>query len=451
MKDKKLVRGGALVLAFSVVTASASCAADRSPTPSHPRQGREVADLWRTTVQPYLAGPLWIDRDAYDAGHYLMVPLHAAFYLDVPEWQDQFAEYADRFVVEGYAELDEPPNRETRLQHMYVLSQLVVLALKMDRRELIPDGLVDLLYEEVHRKWSVEPAWQWGRDPFEGGMRERLLWKLDTEAPAHGFWRAIIDEEFPLFAIASDLLQYERLANRRHEHSDSMREIADMTVKVFESEVVWADDGTWVFQPGVWSDHRDYQYAGRHAKAKSLDPSPIQDIAPDTSHSHRYPLWLFSYQHAFAADTAEHGYFRDLRVGLAEQFFGRVVVPPSADFPTYRTNNYMDGRNGLYRWEYQTQGPNNGYGPYELSGTLLLGWWIFLGTDEACVMYGHLADSFPLSDDVLQTYVGPNTSRDRHPLVMDPAAYTNGFRELIVSLAAELCEETRWREDVATR
>lgn len=406
-----------------------------------------VETIWERTVRPYLADPLWADRDAYDAGHYLMVPLHAAFYLDRPAWQDQFANYAHRFVSTGYDELSEPPNRETRLQHMYVLSRFAVLAASFDRQGMIPTGLLDLLYDEVHSKWALEPAWQWARDPFPGGMRERLHWKLDTPRPEHSFWRAIIDEEFPLFAIASDLLAYERLTGFRHQHSSVMVEIAAMTSRVFDQEAVWASDGTWVFQPGVWTDHVDYAYAGRSVKSRSLEPAPVEGIAPDTSHSHRYPLWLYSYQ---VGSPSGGDQFLNFRRGLSRQFFMRVAVPPSEAFPAYRTTNYMDGRNGLYRWEYATQGPDNGYGPYEVSGTMLLGWWIFLGTEPACEMYAQLSDSFPLPQDVLRTYVGPNTSRDRHPLVADPASYTNGFRELIVRLAAQLCDEPRWEDDFAT-
>jgi hypothetical protein len=407
-----------------------------------------VDDLWADTVEPYLADPLWIDRDAYDAGHYLMVPLHAAFYLGRRDWQADFAGYAQRFVDEGYAELGEPPNREARLQHLYLLSQFAVLAIAFDRKELLPDGLTDLLYQEVHADWVGEPAWHWRGDPFPGGMRERLLWKLGTKAPAHGFWRAITDEELFLLAIAADLRHYERLTGSRHARSSSVAEIVEMTRTVFEQEVAWGDDGGWVFQPGVWSDHRDYAFAGRHTKDPALQPAPVSGIAPDTSHSHRFPLWLISFEEAWAPDSPEHGQFSDLRAGLGMQFFQHVLVPPSDDFPAYRTTNYMDGRNGIYRWEYATQGPGNGYGPYELSGTMLLGWWAFLGTDASCALYAGLARSFPLTDDVVAVYVGPNTSRERHPLVSDPASYTNGFRQLIVTLAAALCDQPRWRQDV---
>ena len=36
--------------------------------------------LWDATVAPYLRDDLWTDREAYDAGHFLMVPLHGAFH-----------------------------------------------------------------------------------------------------------------------------------------------------------------------------------------------------------------------------------------------------------------------------------------------------------------------------------------------------------------------------------
>ena len=98
----------------------------------------------------------------------------------------------------------------------------------------------------------------------------------------------------------------------------------------------------------------------------------------------------------------------------------------------------MDGRNGIFRWEYATQGKSNGYGAFELTGIIHMGWWAFLDTDRVRKIYRLQAGRFPLSRGEIELYVGPNTSRKRHRLVMDPEAYRNGFNELIVKLAARL-------------
>ena len=39
-------------------------------------------NLWNKTIKSYLLDDLWLEQDIYDAGHYLMVPLHAAFLLN---------------------------------------------------------------------------------------------------------------------------------------------------------------------------------------------------------------------------------------------------------------------------------------------------------------------------------------------------------------------------------
>jgi len=35
--------------------------------------------LWQNTAGTYLKDDLWTEKNAYDACHYLMVPIHAAF------------------------------------------------------------------------------------------------------------------------------------------------------------------------------------------------------------------------------------------------------------------------------------------------------------------------------------------------------------------------------------
>ena len=48
-----------------------------------------VEGLWNDTVAAQLKDELWNDKNIYDAGHYLMVPMHAAFLQDNVHWQKQ--------------------------------------------------------------------------------------------------------------------------------------------------------------------------------------------------------------------------------------------------------------------------------------------------------------------------------------------------------------------------
>jgi len=300
------------------------------------------------------------------------------------------------------------------------------------------EELVQTIEHEIVTLWIEEPAWQWGREPFPN-MRDRVHWKLDNKTVEKSYYRAIIDEELFVFAIAADLSVFYRLS--KQPVPPVVSDIVETAKKVFEQEGQWQVDGGWLFQPGAWADHPDYIYAGHTQIVLGMEPYPVPGIAQDTSHSHRFPLWLISLAGAYKDGDPEKQFYQNIRKGLTKQFFNKVLVPPTSSFPGYRTTNFMDGWNGVYRYEYVTQGKGKGYGPYELSGTLTLGWWTFLGGKEIRQVYQEMNKHFPMSSELLKIYVGPSTSRERHPLVSEPAPYLNGFKELIVRLSGRIVAE----------
>jgi hypothetical protein len=156
-------------------------------------------------------------------------------------------------------------------------------------------------------------------------------------------------------------------------------------------------------------------------------------VAEDASHSHRSPLWLRSLAGGAPGGSPERAYYRALARSLEEQFFARVLEPPSPEFDAWRIRNFMDGRNGLYRWGYPSLGPEEGYGPYELSGTLLHGWWAFLPGDRTRRLYRDLSQRFPLSDRSLAIYSGPA----KLPRAAN-GVLTDGTAQLLCQLGAEL-------------
>ncbi len=121
--------------------------------------------------------------------------------------------------------------------------------------------------------------------------------------------------------------------------------------------------------------------------------------------------------------SAEH--HLALREGLNRQFFSQVVVEPSTEFPAYRTRNFMDGRNGVYRWGYLSA-PNDGYGPFQLSGTLFYGWWTFVESPRARKLYRAISAGFPYSWNLIETYRGVHTTQER---------FRDGRHELSVRVA----------------
>lgn len=391
--------------------------------------------LWNATVAQHLSYDLWTERDAYDATHVLMIPLHAAFERNEPTWQQQFAAEFQRFTVSGVGQMCFSHNRLTRLQFYYLVSQFIVLAQRTGHQALIPAGLVNALYDEVTNVWRYIPAWQYAQADFPGGVRERLQWKLDTLSVAKSYYRALIDEDFYLFALAGDLRTYERLSGTHHPRSPLVAEILDAAHRTFIQEVVWQGDGGWILQPGAWTDHADYQYAGWLTMTVGMPPNPVPGISPDSSHTHRLPLFLTSLVDAYPDDAPEKQTYEHLKRGLEQQFFTHVLVPPSAESPAYRLTNFMDGWNGVYRWGYVTLGGYQGYGPYRLSGTLTLGWWSFLDSTRSRDLYTQFAAQFPLSPEIRAAYNGPTSTRPIAPILYEP--YTNGYKELLARLASK--------------
>lgn len=425
--------GFPMILALIVLLSANTCC-----TADAPRIDSSDMKLWNTTVHRLLQDSLWQQRDAYDAGHFLMVPLHAAFASNHGPWMKDFHNFFQRFLDFHAHDDFDSLGKLTRLQFMYLGSQYLILANKSSVPA--PEGLQTLLLESLDKIWH-QPAWQWrvcgAGSEFPDGMVQRINWKLTHKKVTQSYCRAIIDEEWFSFSISADLKSI--LGQRSPTFIDDSLSLA---YQVLSREVAFESDhsGKWILQPGGWSDHPDYAYAGWSRKVKGLEKKPVPGIAPDTSHFHRMPLWLLSLQRAFEleGDHSKAVYITQLRNGLAAQFLEEVLVPPSEGFPNYRMYNYMNGHNGLFRYKYVTQRERLGYGPYELSGTMLLSWWTFLPADRVQTIYSEIASSFPLSSEEIAVYLGPDTSRDRHPLIKGTAQFQDGLLELITRLACTL-------------
>jgi hypothetical protein len=397
----------------------------------------EIIILWDSIIIPRLDTALWKKGTAYDAGHFFMIPLHAAFILEQEDWQNAFSKHFSRFAEIGFA--DAEPTRLYRLQYYYLASWFLVLATQQKKDYLIPPNLYTVIHDEVDLAWNIESSWTWNSSfiPFKkfNNMRSRILWKLyNVDVQPVTFYRAIVDEEKFVFAIAANLKTYLKLTEGdTMPDNDLVDDVLLHANIVWQRRVEWNDEGGWLFQPGFWTDHPDYAYAGNYSK-ENPKPIPVKNIAEDVSHSHRTALWLKSLYNA--SDSTNMAYYKKLIAGLDTQFFTKVLIPPSDTINTYLTHNYMDGNNGLYRWNYKENARNTGFGPFELSGTMLLGWWTFLEMDRIKTVYKELSEHFPLSEYILSIYEArtgtptPENRKENH--------YTNGMDYLICKLAALL-------------
>lgn len=401
-------------------------------------QDARESQLWKANISPLLAAPLWSSpARAYSAGHVLMVPLHAAFSTGNDAWEREFAAQFAKYMADGKDQYTEwgTPVRLNYMQYLYLHTRFGVLAAQAKKTDLIPAGMLDWISNLLDRLWTSESSITYGRAACTG-MKERLQYKLSLRNPAKSYYRAIIDEERYLFAEAADLRAYERITGKKLPHSETLTDILDSAREVFRTRGREEPGGGWIFEPGVWSDHPDYQYAGNAEKVTGMSASPRPGIGEDTSHSHRMALWLTSLAEAYPESSSDRRFYEDLRSKLEKQFFNRVLIEPTGDFKGYRTTNYMDGSNGVYRYNYKALGAGNGYGGYELSGTFLLGWWTFLGTDRIHRAYEAQAKLYPLDENALRVYLGGSGAEKVDAAMENPKKF-NDLRELLCRLAAK--------------
>jgi hypothetical protein len=388
-------------------------------------------------VDDLLSQPLWVDRDAYDASHHLMVPMHAAFSLGRREEIERYATFFSNFRATGTGSLVQ--DQFHRLQFLWFYSRFISLLADREncsQRSLDHHATALSLWLPI----VTGPAWQWDRPDFPT-LFDRVRWKLDQKSVAYSYYRAITDWDLHELAVGADLAGVASRCGlaKLPEYSQSLA----LAREIFSNEVTPTSVGGWVLQKGAWTDHPDFEYAGNDHMAPDLQPAPVPGISPDSSHSFRMPLWLISF--ACAEDSSSP--FRDLFVRLndtlAIQWRARTVVMPDSSFSGVRMTNFMDGENGVYRYGYATQGSATGFGPYELSGSLNIGWWSFVGPMAKPVYQAQIA-SLPFGDKELALYTGPNTTRIRNPAMTEPDFFKGILIREILDSAVVVSSRTNW-------
>src|SRR5579863_2454742 len=255
--DTKVFLGlllSSLILSWPLQLASASALQATTQVTKAPDA---VHQLWTENIKPIFPRPVTTSAGAYYAGHMLMVPLHAAFSRNDPEWEKDFSDYFRHLSPDQLTDV-----LLSRLQFLYLASEFIVLAEKSGHSDLIPPGLPDLLFSEVRAAWLEKPAIQWEHPAFKGGLRERILWRLNTHTVAKSYFRAIMDDDLFLFAIAAELRTYGGTPAQERVWREPLDDVLTIAHRVYTQEVTPTPFGGWNLQPGVWADHPDFQYAG---------------------------------------------------------------------------------------------------------------------------------------------------------------------------------------------
>lgn len=394
-------------------------------------------------IDSALKQKLWNPIDAYDATFNLMVPMHAAYRngneVRVKQFCDFFTRFTSDYDKDSYQQLDKI-GFLNRLQFLYLVSEFLVL--EKEYRHRLHPILQNIVLHELKLAWE-SPAWWYSQCVdnaksrsdgffFDKGMKERLFWKINANKKI-SYCTAVIDEEWFAFAIAADLYY---LKAQSKQQIFFLKDILNMTyLTIFKGvKSKNAISQGWVFQPGVWSDHPDYAYAGNTDIRQGLKKSKITNITPDSSHATRWPLLLNSLARAYGSSKdyeLQVEFTRNLRIGLLNQFLNVIMVKPDNSFLGYRTKNFTDGNNGVFRYKYDLTGTNLGYGPFQLSGTLFLGWWIFLPQNldrdsrQLKKLYCDLARDFPVSRKLLNAYKDRGSTIKKNPIFFQSNAFQN--------------------------
>lgn len=176
--------------------------------------------------------------------------------------------------------------------------------------------------------------------------------------------------------------------------------------------MVWKDNGkTNLWQPGQRKNRQDYKYAGQidgvyqtiqkddiECKEESnldkcnLTEAIVDGIGMDVSHYlSKWPVFFLAMQQA-SQNKQEFEYYQNIIEGTLRQVEKRVV---RYENEKYLLTNYMDGTNGIYRWNYLYRGKNWGYNPYELSYAYLFSLVGYLGKNKSKLskIYAHILEN----------------------------------------------------------
>ena len=349
MMLNKFVLAGVLTLSF--ILSACSGGSDKStstvvpipqPEPTTKSNAEEIDALWSQTVSQLVTEPLWSERDKYDTANLLMQPMQYAFVskdqAKQTEWLNFFTQL-DTYFAEAIGD-----NRVSTTQFMYFVSEYLVLQQQAGNVSSVTTSLFNKT-----QNWLVSfinsPAWMYGRDPFDT-LIARTQWKLDTQEVDFSYYRAMFDEDLHSLATMANL--YYLSQQSEFSGSTEFLQLAQQGVtqlkRMLEQEVSFTESGkdTWLFQPGVWWQHPNYAHVGHAALALDLERSPMESIATDSSHTHRWPLWLKAYNRAFVGQTEMTNYITRLQTGLAQQFNQKVYVPASEEVAIPRINNFFD-------------------------------------------------------------------------------------------------------------
>lgn len=388
-------------------------------------------ERYEDIITELLDEDLWTTQDAYDTAHYLMVPMHYAYKSSNQNYVNMYQAFFNRFVDDVILGNDNYGFKELpilyQLHFSYLISQYLVLSYAngypVDNQELLFDFVEDVSYKLL---FGVKCGWT-----GEKNFVTRVEKVLDGYEYEYKYQSAIPDNIWFSLAILSDS---KVIDEQRYYKNKYAAEIDDLAYRIFsdEKQNVVTEDGGWLFQVGAWSDYKDYNYAGNEKIYPEIQPKIREDITNDSSHFLRIPLMLHSYLSAQTEDK-KIKLFQNRIQQLSYQMKNKVLKNIDGK---WLTTTFMDGTNGVYRYEYHESGV--GIEGYDLSGSFLLGWWSFLEDPDIKNVYIDILNLFPMEGNQSNPYFDHTTVRQQNKYFDADTAFVNGMYELLVACASKL-------------
>ena len=381
---------------------------------------------------------LWSNRDAYDSSHVLMIPMHYSFMTNNKKNIESFNYLFENFNKNKIDLLE--LNLLDQVHWLYFLSNYLVLSGKNRFDTNYNLELFEYVLFFLKNQWLSNPRANWmhvikkyNSSKMPKGSKEYLDFQMQNQNIFDKkYYGAATDHEMFLFAIAAEISEILKENNnlkikKYDSYISIIEEIVEYGVNIILTQGSFEKNGKWIFQKAIWSDHPDFKYAGHHKLKNNLSEKKINDIAPDSSHAHRMPLFFTSLLKS-PFTVLKKKELKKAFYGFCKSFHSNISFKNNMVL----LKNFTDGRNGIYRYKYRTVGKNDqlGYGPYNLSSILFLGWYSFCpGSDY---IFKFIYNMFPLKKEIVNFYTGPNTTRKRNFYYKWPEYFNSELSKSII-------------------
>ncbi len=226
-------------------------------------------ELYQQNILPVLSEDLWSARDAYDAAHKLILPMHFAFKTNKMTYCREFSNFFSRFANRRKNSDFEQLGQLNQDCFYFFAAFFLAEAALSKKEELVPANLVRELEEYVISRWeNHQRPWHRVKIPLTVHLH-RILNPDAKVYPEHkiqhGYYKRVTDLEWFVLATTACLKIYHKNTGKvpAGNLKTIFTEFDTLSLRIFRELIAWDKENKyWSFQPGVWKGHPDYKYAG---------------------------------------------------------------------------------------------------------------------------------------------------------------------------------------------